>query len=264
MKFYVVACDLCGGQQEISTAQLRKIEVRDMDTRACCTADLCPACMSRPIEDLVALTADGPLEKEARKQAAASAMVQEQDGEPASVTAIYPPPDRAALLDRPVSLLDLTTRPGNCLRREGVFTLGDLVALTEQELSDIRNMGEGSVREVTRNLDAIGLQLTPAEDDTGGTVWVGFHELPIRRGQQMAARFLERPEGPLRDEQVRWFANETSASQWTKPEMHALARANDVEVNTWDDHPTLAAKLILGGVGLPGGVPAKFRAQVTA
>ncbi|MEW1843015.1 DNA-directed RNA polymerase subunit alpha C-terminal domain-containing protein [Nonomuraea angiospora] len=45
-------------------------------------------------------------------------------------------------------LLDLTTRPLNCLLRESIYTLGDLANRTDDDLLDIRNFGVGSLDNV--------------------------------------------------------------------------------------------------------------------
>jgi DNA-directed RNA polymerase subunit alpha len=55
--------------------------------------------------------------------------------------------------------LQLSVRSYNCLKREGVNTVGDLVQKTEQELMDIRNFGQKSIDEVRSKLDELGLAL---------------------------------------------------------------------------------------------------------
>ncbi len=59
----------------------------------------------------------------------------------------------------PIEELSLSVRSYNCLKREGVNTVGDLVQRTEQELLDIRNFGQKSIDEVTSKLDEMGLVL---------------------------------------------------------------------------------------------------------
>ena len=44
--------------------------------------------------------------------------------------------------------LNLSVRSYNCLKREGINTVGDLVQRSEQELMDIRNFGQKSIDEV--------------------------------------------------------------------------------------------------------------------
>ena len=63
--------------------------------------------------------------------------------------------------------LDLTVRSYNCLKREGVHTVGELVARTESDLLDIRNFGQKSIDEVKIKLHSLGLSLkdSPASFD---------------------------------------------------------------------------------------------------
>ncbi|MCC5948879.1 MAG: DNA-directed RNA polymerase subunit alpha [Nitriliruptoraceae bacterium] len=55
--------------------------------------------------------------------------------------------------------LDLSVRSYNCLKREGVATVGELMDKTEQELLEIRNFGSKSVDEVKEKLTELGLAL---------------------------------------------------------------------------------------------------------
>jgi DNA-directed RNA polymerase subunit alpha len=55
--------------------------------------------------------------------------------------------------------LNLTVRSYNCLKREGVNTVGDLIQKSEAELMDIRNFGQKSIDEVKAKLDELGLIL---------------------------------------------------------------------------------------------------------
>ena len=55
--------------------------------------------------------------------------------------------------------LNLSVRSYNCLKREGINTVGDLVQKSESELMDIRNFGQKSIDEVKAKLDELGLGL---------------------------------------------------------------------------------------------------------
>ncbi|HEX2032021.1 MAG TPA: DNA-directed RNA polymerase subunit alpha [Actinomycetota bacterium] len=59
----------------------------------------------------------------------------------------------------PIEELQLSVRSYNCLKREGVNTVGDLVQKSEQELVDIRNFGQKSIDEVKAKLEDMGLGL---------------------------------------------------------------------------------------------------------
>ncbi len=58
-------------------------------------------------------------------------------------------------------------RSYNCLKREGVHTVGELVSRTESDLLDIRNFGQKSIDEVKVKLHQLGLSLkdSPASFD---------------------------------------------------------------------------------------------------
>ena len=75
----------------------------------------------------------------------------------------------AADLALPIEDLDMTVRSYNCLKREGVHTVGDLVARSEADLMDIRNFGQKSIDEVKEKLAGLGLALkdSPAGFDPG-------------------------------------------------------------------------------------------------
>lgn len=81
----------------------------------------------------------------------------------------------AADMALPVEDLNLSVRSYNCLKREGIHTIGELVSHTEQDLLDIRNFGMKSIDEVKEKLQTLGLSLksSPMAFDTnnleGGT-----------------------------------------------------------------------------------------------
>ena len=55
--------------------------------------------------------------------------------------------------------LNLSVRSYNCLKREGINTVGDLRQKSEAELMDIRNFGQKSIDEVKGKLEELGLGL---------------------------------------------------------------------------------------------------------
>ncbi|MEX0952742.1 MAG: DNA-directed RNA polymerase subunit alpha [Nitriliruptoraceae bacterium] len=61
--------------------------------------------------------------------------------------------------DMPIEDLDLSVRSYNCLKREGVQSVGQLRDMTEQELLEIRNFGAKSVDEVRDKLTELGIAL---------------------------------------------------------------------------------------------------------
>lgn len=63
----------------------------------------------------------------------------------------------------PIEDLDLSVRSYNCLKREGVTSVGQLVEKSEEDLLDIRNFGQKSIEEVKQKLAELGLGLRQKE-----------------------------------------------------------------------------------------------------
>jgi len=62
--------------------------------------------------------------------------------------------------------IELSVRGYNCLKREGIKTVGDLVVKTEADILEIRNLGHGTVDQIKLLLANRGLALKsiPTED----------------------------------------------------------------------------------------------------
>lgn len=69
----------------------------------------------------------------------------------------------SGVLAKPIEDMDLTVRSYNCLKREGVTTLGELVQKSEDDLLEIRNFGQKSIDEVKAKLEEMGLGLRTKE-----------------------------------------------------------------------------------------------------
>ena len=65
----------------------------------------------------------------------------------------------AADLALPIEDLDLTVRSYNCLKREGIHTVGELITRSEADLLDIRNFGSKSIDEIKAKLHSMGMAL---------------------------------------------------------------------------------------------------------
>jgi DNA-directed RNA polymerase subunit alpha len=65
----------------------------------------------------------------------------------------------AEQLSTPIEQLDMTVRSYNCLKREGIHTVGELITRSEADLLDIRNFGAKSIDEVKVKLASLGLAL---------------------------------------------------------------------------------------------------------
>ncbi|MEG2578664.1 MAG: DNA-directed RNA polymerase subunit alpha, partial [Glutamicibacter sp.] len=75
---------------------------------------------------------------------------------------IGPSPTDAAMaadMALPIEDLELTVRSYNCLKREGIHSVGELVTRSEADLMDIRNFGAKSIDEVKAKLVELGLAL---------------------------------------------------------------------------------------------------------
>jgi DNA-directed RNA polymerase subunit alpha len=75
---------------------------------------------------------------------------------------IGPSPAEGALaadLALPIEEMDLTVRSYNCLKREGIHSVGELITRSEADLLDIRNFGAKSIDEVKGKLHSMGLAL---------------------------------------------------------------------------------------------------------
>jgi DNA-directed RNA polymerase subunit alpha len=64
-----------------------------------------------------------------------------------------------SVLDMPIEDLDLSVRSYNCLKRQGVNTVGQLAECSETDLLGIRNFGAKSIEEVKDKLQSKGLGL---------------------------------------------------------------------------------------------------------
>jgi len=73
---------------------------------------------------------------------------------------------RDELLDKPVSILNLSVRASNCLEAARVTTLRELVRKTEADLLRVRSFGKTSLHEVQRKLVEIGLSLGMRDTDS--------------------------------------------------------------------------------------------------
>jgi DNA-directed RNA polymerase subunit alpha len=77
---------------------------------------------------------------------------------------VGPAPDTTTLtgdMALTIEELNLSVRSYNCLKREGINTVGELIQKSEAELLDIRNFGQKSIDEVKAKLDELGLELRP-------------------------------------------------------------------------------------------------------
>ncbi|MDH4140326.1 MAG: DNA-directed RNA polymerase subunit alpha [Coriobacteriia bacterium] len=67
--------------------------------------------------------------------------------------------EQDTVLDTSIDDLDLSVRSYNCLKRQGINTVGQLVECTEADLLNIRNFGAKSIEEVKDKLQQMGFGL---------------------------------------------------------------------------------------------------------
>jgi DNA-directed RNA polymerase subunit alpha len=79
-------------------------------------------------------------------------------------------------LSIPIEDLDLSVRSYNCLKREGINTVSELVALSEAQLMNIRNFGQKSVFEVRDKLTEMGLSLKDAVPGFDGAQFYSYED----------------------------------------------------------------------------------------
>jgi len=68
-------------------------------------------------------------------------------------------PDEQAVLERPVSDLNLSVRARKCMVRLGLTTLGELIRKTGDDLLECKNFGVTSLNEVREKLAQVNLKL---------------------------------------------------------------------------------------------------------
>jgi DNA-directed RNA polymerase subunit alpha len=116
--------------------------VLDVETKPCILPRDAVASAGRTLVELFSLARD--LNTEAEGIELGTAPVEDQ---------------LVADLALPIEDLSLTVRSYNCLKREGIHTVSELVSRSEQDLMDIRNFGQKSIDEVTVKLAEFGLSL---------------------------------------------------------------------------------------------------------
>jgi DNA-directed RNA polymerase subunit alpha len=67
--------------------------------------------------------------------------------------------EQAAVLNKPVSDLNLSVRARKCMNRLGINTFGDLIQRSSEELMEAKNFGQTSLQEVKDKLVQYGLRL---------------------------------------------------------------------------------------------------------
>ena len=82
----------------------------------------------------------------------------------------------AEQMSMPIEQLDLTVRSYNCLKRESVHTVGELLGRSEADLMDIRNLGQKSIDEGKAKLQSMGLALKDSPPGFDPAAAVAFYD----------------------------------------------------------------------------------------
>ena len=85
----------------------------------------------------------------------------------------------AEQLSTPIEQLDMTVRSYNCLKREGIHTVGELITRSEADLLDIRNFGAKSIDEIKVKLHGLGLALKDSPPGFDPTTAVYFDDADV-------------------------------------------------------------------------------------
>jgi len=83
----------------------------------------------------------------------------DERGEPTTIVIDHIDADLERKLNLSLAELELSVRATNCLESEGITTVRDLVIRNEEELLEVRNFGETTLKEVKQKLVERGLNL---------------------------------------------------------------------------------------------------------
>lgn len=84
---------------------------------------------------------------------------------------------KSQILETPISDFELSVRSRNCLKKMNLYTIGDLLNITESELLSYKNFGETSLTEIKHILNSKGLNLGMSiEEKLGQETFVDFDE----------------------------------------------------------------------------------------
>ena len=78
------------------------------------------------------------------------------------------------IFEMTIEELDLSVRSYNCLKRANIFTVGDLVKKTGEDMMKVRNMGRKSLDEIEKKLQMLGVSLREEETITMGDFEIGI------------------------------------------------------------------------------------------
>ena len=76
--------------------------------------------------------------------------------------------EQQEIMDITIEEMGLSIRSYNCLKRAGIYTLGDLSSRTPEDMMKVRNLGRKSLEEVLQKMKEYGVRLKESEDNIQG------------------------------------------------------------------------------------------------
>ncbi|MDR1952660.1 MAG: DNA-directed RNA polymerase subunit alpha [Elusimicrobiota bacterium] len=73
----------------------------------------------------------------------------------------------SSVLNQSLSVLDLSTRAANALKKAGIKTIEQLVKITEEDMNGFKNFGDKSIEEIKDKLAELGLSLAEQKGNGG-------------------------------------------------------------------------------------------------
>lgn len=178
--FDVIEGDLCEGQLNEMTIEELELSVRSFNCLKRAGINTVTDLTEKTIEDMMRvrnLGRKGVEEVEAKLNALGlsfSESTSADDDDLFSVTmGEIPvmgglregPADSDACLGLSIEELDLSVRAYNCLKRHGIETVEDIIAMSEDDLMKVRNLGRRSMEEVIQKINSMGLSIKPCEEN---------------------------------------------------------------------------------------------------
>jgi hypothetical protein len=127
----------------------------------------------------------------------------------------------------PIQELNLPARSFNSLKSEGIDTVGELVARTENDLLSIRNLGEKSIGEIEQRLSDLGLALAEpvpgtAEADGAAEPAGAEHGAAASNGSTPTAAWDGNSQRPAGTPAAAWRDDQDASARSAGPDDDAL------------------------------------------
>lgn len=90
-------------------------------------------------------------------------VLEEPKVEPIVEPIIEPEVDPVKEKEKPIESLELSNRSYNCLKRANINTIGQITAISRDDITQIRGLGEGTYNEIIEKIHARGLKFIDEE-----------------------------------------------------------------------------------------------------